>query len=476
MRAQAEGVAPAPLTPISEGERLVALDILRAVALLGVFLMNVEYFTRPLETVGYGIQPGLLGANYAVAWFEYVFLLGKFWTVFALLFGMGFAVMAERAERARRSFATTYLRRTGALLAFGVAHMVLVWAGDILHTYALAACVLLMILRGRPWWLLLPVPLFLVGAVTLGGRAYLGGAVAFVLFAGACAWLRGGGAGRLWRAGAMLYASVPVVVLTTTLVWLLSATAPTPERQALAAQRIAEDQAAITQAATVNVAGSYADNVALRLDFLLEGLAAETYLLVLAIGMFLIGVWFIRSGVLRDPAANRPLFRRLARVGLSLGVALALCSVAIATAYDPLHRNEFTIAAQLMQLANLPLSLGYVGALMLLLHRRGDGLRLEWLAPVGRMALTNYLLQSAVGTLVFYGYGLGLWGRIDRLGQLLLVLAVFALQVAASRWWLSRFRFGPMEWLWRAITYGGFPPLRREAPAHLLSTAPGSAN
>ncbi len=85
---------PAPLVPISEGERLVALDILRAVALLGVFLMNVEYFTRPLETVGYGIQPGLHGPDYVIAWFEYVFLLGKFWTMFALLFGMGFAVMA----------------------------------------------------------------------------------------------------------------------------------------------------------------------------------------------------------------------------------------------------------------------------------------------------------------------------------------------------------------------------------------------
>src|SRR5688500_14297307 len=86
------------LSPIAEPERIQTLDILRAVALFGVFLMNVQYFTQPLETIGRAIEPGLHGANYALAWFEYVFMHGKFWTLFAMLFGMGFAVMLDRAE------------------------------------------------------------------------------------------------------------------------------------------------------------------------------------------------------------------------------------------------------------------------------------------------------------------------------------------------------------------------------------------
>lgn len=110
--------------------------------------MNVEYFTRPLETVARAIEPGLRGANYALAWFEYVFMHGKFWTMFAMLFGMGFAVMLDRVERAGRAFLVQYLRRTGVLLAIGLAHAILVWSGDILHSYAIAACMLLLILHG----------------------------------------------------------------------------------------------------------------------------------------------------------------------------------------------------------------------------------------------------------------------------------------------------------------------------------------
>ncbi len=169
------------------------------------------------------------------------------------------------------------------------------------------------------------------------------------------------------------------------------------------------------------------------------------------------------------------MFRRLTRLGLPLGVALALCSVAIATTYDPLHRDEFTIAAHLMQLANLPLSLGYVGALMLFIHGGGNGLRLEWLAPTGRMALTNYLLQSAVGTLVFYGYGLGQWpGRPAEsaaAGADGVRTAGRGEPVVAGAFPLRSDGMGVAS-----DHHGSSPPLRRKALANLFSTAPDSAN
>lgn len=510
------------LSPIAEPERIQTLDILRAVALFGVFLMNVQYFTQPLETIGRAIEPGLQGANYALAWFEYVFMHGKFWTLFAMLFGMGFAVMLDRAERAGRP----YLRRTAMLLAIGLAHALLVWGGDILHSYAIAACFLMLILRGRWWWLLLPAAFFIgLQLAGHGSRVYFTAVIVFLLFAGAgaflrsgvpaaprvkkrfsmaaalpyllasvalvfgiawlrshafthvaglvsfallaaaCVFLRGDAISRLWRGGVAFYAIVPLAILAVTLLMQWSPEPSTVQSSAEAASRIAAREVAVDHAAAVNATGSYAENVALRFEYLLGNLAgAEIYLLLDAVGMFLLGVWFIRSGTMRTPAAHRPLFRRIAIYGLVAGTALALWSAAITTSYDPSHGDRSLIAAQLMQLANLPLSLGYMAALVLFVHG-GDRLRLRGLAPAGRMALSNYLLQSVIGTSLFYGYGLGQWGRIDRVGQLGLVLGVFALQVLASRWWLARFHFGPMEWLWRAATYLRWPPLVRAAPA-----------
>lgn len=514
------------LSPIAEPERIQTLDILRAVALFGVFLMNVQYFTQPLETIGRAIEPGLRGGNYALAWFEYVFMHGKFWTLFAMLFGMGFAVMLDRAGRAGRPFLAPYLRRTAVLLAIGLAHAIYVWGGDILHSYAIAACLLLLILRGRWWWLLLPAAFFLglqlagnssrlyftvvivfllfagasaflrdgaqvaasvrkrfsvagalpylLASIALAfgiawlrshGFTHVAGLVSFALLAVACVFLRGDAKSRLWRGGVAFYALVPLAILSVTLLMQWSPEPSNAQSSTETASRIAARQAVVDHAAAVNAAGSYAENLALRFNYLLGNLAGgEIYLLLDAVGMFLLGVWFIRSGTMRTPAAHRPLLRRIAMFGLPAGTALALCSAAVTTSYDPLRSDQSLIAAQLMQLANLPLSLGYMAVLVLFVHS-ADRLRLQWLAPVGRMALTNYLLQSVIGTLVFYGYGLGQWGRIDRVGQLGLVLGVFALQVLASRWWLARFHFGPMEWLWRAATYLRWPPLVRTQTA-----------
>ena len=109
------------------------------------------------------------------------------------------------------------------------------------------------------------------------------------------------------------------------------------------------------------------------------------------------------------------------------------------------------------------MALGYMGVMVLLLQSRAWARFLGWLAPAGRMALTNYLSQTVVCSLVFYGYGFGQWG-MPRAWQVVFVAAVFAAQVLLSHWWLRRFRYGPMEWLWRAVTYLQVPRMR-QAPA-----------
>jgi uncharacterized protein len=180
------------------------------------------------------------------------------------------------------------------------------------------------------------------------------------------------------------------------------------------------------------------------------------------LGMFLFGAWFIRSGIMVDPAAHLDLFRRLAWFGLPLGLGLSLVAAAIATTHVRGQNDAlFQFSMGLGMTGNLAACLGYVGALVLLFHSRFHA----WVAPfapAGRMALTNYLTQSLVGTTFFYGYGVAHWG-MGRAQQLLFVLVVFALQIAISRWWLGRFRYGPMEWLWRSATYLHVPAMRQRS-------------
>src|SRR5690554_1824206 len=142
--AGATGVAPT-----SGSERIGLLDALRGLALLGIFLANIEWFTRPWQEFANGMAQGLSGLDHAAAWTVHVFVNGKFWILFSLLFGLGFAVMMERAQASGRS-ARIYLRRLAVLFAIGIAHALLVWVGDILHSYAIAGLLLLGMREVRP--------------------------------------------------------------------------------------------------------------------------------------------------------------------------------------------------------------------------------------------------------------------------------------------------------------------------------------
>jgi uncharacterized protein len=185
---------------------------------------------------------------------------------------------------------------------------------------------------------------------------------------------------------------------------------------------------------------------------------------VLILPMFMIGFWFVRSGVVAAWREHLPLFRRLARWLLPLGLALTLGSVALKSSFP--HggppSSKSALAHVLFEVGSLPLCLGYVSLVFCLL---GTSLGARVLSPLrhaGRMALSNYLGASIIGTLYFSGYGLGHYMQVSRGGQVVFVAVVFAAQLAFSAMWLSRFRYGPMEWLWRAITYWQLPAMRRE--------------
>ena len=549
------------LSPTKNTERIEALDVIRGFALIGIFCMNVEFFNRSLGEVGLGMPLGLTGANLFASSFVAYFIAGKFWTIFSLLFGMGFAVMLTRAEESGRGFVRPYLRRITALAVFGALHHILIWPGDILFSYAIGAGGLMVILFGTWRWILLSLVLLIgLGFVPDMAPAWaIAGSLAFIsaiaifmrnerlfkigrlrlpLFS-SIYWVMGillaiGMVGswfipqmkdaripigiatlvtflftylsakyhqpalaRSWRIGATIYLSIflsmtiagaveyfkPVPAVTAVAVTAPNAIATnitnketkkenskkinkteeekTAEKKAERAKRIKERQEKIQTETKVLTTGSYAQAVAMRAKDFVERAPVEANFATIVICMFLIGVWFVRSGVIANISANLGLFRRLAFFGLPLGIGLGLLGSMINVRHVlGQDKDGFQLAYGLLEIGNLPASLGYASMVILMLHSTGGFAKIRVLAPFGRMALTHYLSQSVIASMFFYGYGLGNWG-LGRAMQLVFVASVVIVQIALSHWWLARFYFGPVEWLWRAITYWTLPPLRK---------------
>jgi uncharacterized protein len=557
-----------PLTPVTIGERIEELDVVRGFALVGIFLMNVEFFNRPIAAIGEGMPRGLTGLDWFASWFIAYFVQGKFWTIFSLLFGMGFAVMLTRAERANRTFIAPYLRRILALAVFGALHFIFIWSGDILFSYAAAAGGLLVLLYAK-WWQVLIALVPLVGLAFVPGlhaaAGQVAGALAFIallalymrsekkvnlrlariplfslifliigtvgVMASVVLWVLPDGPKeprlpvtaisglllitaflsaryhdpvqlRSLRLGVSLYSLLALMLIVVGAVQYLSpadrddsvvrqvaadpamaaGTAPSApsdikpatggaastraeKERAARAKRLAEHLERKRNEERVLSSGTYAEVFGMRAREFPEKVANDIGSAAIAMGMFLLGMWFVRAGVMENVGAHLRLFRGLAWYGLPFGIGLGLLGSLLATSHTPGSTTDgFRLASGLATLGSLPASLGYVSLVVLALHSNSVFARIRVLAPVGRMALTNYLTQSVISTFVFYGYGAGQWG-LARSWQVVYVAAVFMLQVAFSHWWLARFRYGPMEWLWRAFTYRKNPAMRLSTPA-----------
>ncbi|MBQ5966037.1 DUF418 domain-containing protein [Massilia sp. ZL223] len=527
---------PAELTPVTNNERIQALDVVRGFALIGILMMNVEFFNRATAQLGSGMQTGLSGANFVVSYFVQYFVVGKFWTIFSLLFGMGFAVMLTRAERAGRSFLVPYMRRIAALAVFGALHHIFLFSGDILFSYAVAATALLIVLYGRTKWILLAMALCIGGGFIphmnwlfgiAGGLAFFGVAawwlrgeqrmkrfgrppvIAFILMVVGVIGLIGGAVtwalpamppqarfglpllgfalftlgyltkryhadkpARPWRLGVGIYcfsffmmtgagASMYFFPEKPAAVVSKEEAKKQKEQAAERAKNIKEREERIKTETAVLSKGSYADAVTLRAKHFIERAPGEVGFATILIGMFLIGTWFVRSGIMERAQEHLPLFRKLAMFGLPIGIGMGLLGSTIAMHSIPGSRGAdgFQLASGLQMLGNLPASLGYVSLVILMLYSASPLNKVKVLAPFGRMALTNYLTQSLVASTFFFGYGFGNWG-ISRVDQMLFVVVLAAVQIVFSHLWLSRFRYGPMEWLWRAVTYWTIPPMR----------------
>jgi len=352
-------------------------------------------------------------AEFAIGWF----FLGKFYSIFSLLFGIGFALQLERAEARGDSGTARYLRRLLVLLAFGLAHIVFLWMGDILALYAMMGMVLLLFRSASDRFVLSAALLFWLFPI-----AWYALDLQYVGFDPSRTFFRWGRAQMV-----EVWGRAPAGQLE---VWL------TPEYGKLLRSHIAE--------------------IGYRYGSLVGEMRFSRVL-----AMFLLGLWIGR----------RRLYLRTSRYGRALrGICLWGFLVGIPTGFamkkisemdlgSPLHAQLYEGIAYAVHVPLL--AAAYVAAFVLLWQRRSGPGVMRVFAPAGRMALTNYIMQSAIAVALFTGVGMGLLGRVSHSWVPLLAAVITLFQVAISALWLKVFRFGPLEWLWRSLTYGRVQPMLR---------------
>lgn len=409
------------LKPVAANERIYSMDVLRGFALFGVFLVNIEAMVGPLAEALTGTNLSLRGPDLWVDAATYVLAQGKFYVLFSLLFGMGFALQRNRAAARGRRFAPTFLRRLFALLIIGLLHGLFVWSGDILAVYAVLGLVI-WVLFGRTKQSRLPKWGLFLYLIPLG----------FVVCAG----------------------------LLGSLSQLDPSAAQEFEKQIALQHEEMKEMAADERMAYGN--GTY-EQIVEQAGRDLRMIWSYLFMMGWQIaGIFLLGAWFTISGAMANPGLYPRIFKSLRWVSMPLGLATMATSAWILPANDGTRIDAvFALANVLSMLGSLMMAFGYLAWVVRGLEISGTARWLGLLAPVGRMALTNYLLQSIVCTLIFYNHGFGLYEQLPRFWQVPFVMVFFALQVIFSRAWMKRFYFGPAEWVWRAFTYLSLPPMRR---------------
>lgn len=386
-------------SPVDTADRIGELDILRGFALLGVFIVHftgAAFYALPLDEAV--AEAWSSQADNATALFitEWLFY-DKANTLFATLFGMGFWVMMERLEARGGDFATIYLRRLFLLLLIGLVNIALIFPGDVLHEYALLGFALFLLRR------LPPAAMLWIGLPLVFFGTFIGSHIEMAL-----------GLSYGW---------------------------------------VDAEQAEVFAVGTYSAwAGWHMPAHVTRdiVQFGLTGWALHIF------GRFLIGAWIIRQGLLLRMGERLPAIRRLFAIALPLGLLLELGSMLI---YTEVLNLPGWLDQLLHGLGAPTLALGYALGLILLYQAKGRAIA-AFFAPVGRTALTAYVVHGAIYTWLYFPFGLDMLGIIPPIAGFLLALVVFAVFTLIANWWLARYRYGPLEYLWRWGTYGKRPGFR----------------
>lgn len=393
--------------PIRSGERYILLDALRGLALFGICLANFPEFslyTFLEEKAATGMPTA--GIDRIVRYLQYIFIDGKFYTLFSILFGIGFSIIISNAMRKQVNGFAIFYRRMVILLLIGFLHLMFLWSGDILMLYALLG-------------LFLP-------------------------------FFRNVSHVRLLTASAF-FLLLPIVIDT-----ILGITGVNPSAAVVSAQQYFCARYGITDdnfAYWLRDANNYPD----VFKFLIQGALVRVQEFIdgnrafKVMGLFLLGFYIGRTRLYARLDENKMLLKKITMWGFLIGLPVSLIY-----AWSAMNAHPWGIAMHtlLYTISVFPMGLAYIAAFSLYYIKKKDHRIFRLLAAPGRMALTNYIGQSVCGMIIFYGIGFGFGADTGLIYVLLTATVVYLFQILFSHIWLHYFQFGPLEWIWRMLTYG----------------------
>lgn len=397
--------------PVQPSERLLLLDVLRGFAILGILMVNMKIFSNPMTIMMLPYSEISGGESLIPDYFVRFFFEGKFYSLFSMLFGYGFWIFMNKQVEAG-NILPVFRRRLFILMLIGTLHLSLVWPGDILFFYALLGFLLILFRKSS---------------------------------------------NRKIAIWGFILVFIPTILML--IIWgFVGLGSLTPEGKAAidaSFQESADTMSALVKDAyNTYSSGTFAEITSMRVKEWLTLLPGLFFFYPSVLGMFLFGTWAARKGLGKADSASANFFKKLLPWSLVLGLTgeglytwlSQMVNMSVPTSTSVLATFSHAFGAPAM-------TLFYISSIVLLLN--SGIMRTFWnaLVPVGRMALTNYLMQSIICTLIFYSYGLGYFGKFTTLDGIILVLVIFTVQIFASRLWFSKYSIGPAEWLWRSLTY-----------------------
>lgn len=397
----------AGFSPIRPKERYIILDALRGLALFGICLANFPEFSL-YSFLKSDVAAGMptAGIDRVIRYLQYIFIDGKFYTLFSLLFGIGFSILISNAMRKQADGFRVFYRRMGILLVIGFLHLMFIWSGDILVLYAL-------------------IGLFLPLFRNVSNRGLLVTSAVLLL--------------------------LPVGVDASTALWGIDLSAPVVRIQQYFCGKYGITDANF--AYWLRDADAYAD----VFKFLVQGAFVRMQEFIdgnrvfKVMGLFLLGFYMGRNRLYARLDEHKRLLKRVFIYGLAIGLP-----VSVFYARSALNDYPYGLVGHsvLYAVSVFPLGLAYVAGFCLWYLRLKEGKLFRLLAAPGRMALTNYIGQSVWGMVIFYGIGLGWGAGMGLLYVVLIATGVYFMEIVFSCFWLHYCRFGPLEWIWRMLTYG----------------------
>lgn len=398
---------PSNAIPVKTSERHAILDILRGLALLGIALANFPEFSLysflPTEVA---IAMPTAGVDHIVRYLQYIFIDGKFYTIFSLLFGIGFSIIIANASKKGANGFRIFYRRMIILLLIGFLHLMFLWSGDILMLYALLGMLL---------------PIFR----NVSNRSLL-----------------------VW---AFIFMAIPIAVDFTIELCGIYPSASVVELQQFYCNKygITNENFAywLRDAEHYNETFKFLIQGALvRIQEFIDG---NRYFKVM--GLFLLGFYIGKNRLYANLSGIMPQLKRIAHYGFIVGLPLSFIY-----AWSAMNGHPWGLGthAALYFFSVFPLGFAYIATICLCYLRHSQWKGFRFLALPGRMALTNYIGQSAFGMLLFYGIGLGFGANVGLVYVVFIASAVWLTEAALSGIWLHFCQFGPLEWIWRMLTYG----------------------